>query len=393
MDNQNTEHTADHQEQLSNRNISFEGMSEQDSYNDRPQNLSQVHENLVGATSGVFVNNATTQAPQVKPQNSAGVIVLQWLTYAFWGWTLLAVNWLIFMVVFSILKHQDVSSMIPYAIASVLVLLPISFVCDLLYGKREPAKKTGAAVLVMVVHAVIFALFSIGSLIAVVFNIVQMTISTSNDTETLVAWMVSFCICALLYAFTFLRTLNPRPTLHLTKIYPISMSAVIVGLIVAAFVGPVAISAQTKNDRDITDNLSYVSSAIGEYINENKKLPNSLKDVSFNEAAEAIVKNGLVTYIKEGASTSNKSKQNSASSISTDQYYRYQLCVTYKEKDTRNSLYTSYGAQTSSDNYSLSPYTYGHPAGRVCYKLEASVRQEPNSDYSVQGGPNYFGQP
>ena len=83
-----------------------------------------------GQVGAPIVTNVTTPLPSQPSENSAGVIVLQWLTYAFWGWTLLAVNTLIFMVIFSLLKHVDLSTIIPYAIASVLVLLPISLVCD-----------------------------------------------------------------------------------------------------------------------------------------------------------------------------------------------------------------------------------------------------------------------
>ena len=69
-----------------------------------------------------------------QPKPMAGNIILQWLTYAFWGWALLGINWLIFIVVFSLLAHQDQTEVIPYAIAAVLVLLPISVVCDFFYG-------------------------------------------------------------------------------------------------------------------------------------------------------------------------------------------------------------------------------------------------------------------
>ena len=57
-----------------------------------------------------------------------------------------------------LLKDADVGSFDPYAVAAVLVLLPVSFITDFFYSKREPGKKTGAATIVMVIHAVLYAL-------------------------------------------------------------------------------------------------------------------------------------------------------------------------------------------------------------------------------------------
>lgn len=384
MDNPNTQQDTESHEPTIHQDINpaSDTFAAPDSTNMPPttQNVTQPQDGAVQVGIPSVPNVVT---PPHSSENSAGVIVLQWLTYAFWGWTLLAVNTLIFMVIFSLLKHVDLSTIIPYAIASVLVLLPISFVCDLFYGKREPAKKTGSALLVMVVHAVIFALFAIGSLIAGVFNIVQMMVSTVNDPESMTALIISFTLCTLLYGFTFLRTLNPLPALRLPKVYPIAMSVVIVGFTIAAFVGPIAASARTRDDRDIAANLSYVASAVDTYVTKNNKLPTSLNDLTLEGATSAIVQKGLVTYVKEDSSRVSKSGQLDNNGTT---YYRYQLCVNYVEKDTSDSMYAQYRTQTSADGYSLSPDVYGHPAGKVCYKLETSSRQGVSSMDTVQEG-------
>lgn len=378
MDNPNTQQNTDGQESTIQQDVNptSDTVADPDTTDiSAAQNATPRQDQFGQVNTPSFINDVATPPPSHSSENSAGVIVLQWLTYAFWGWTLLAVNTLIFMVIFSLLKHVDLSSIIPYAIASVLVLLPISLVCDLLYGKREPAKKTGPAVLVMVVHAVIFALFAIGSLIAGVFNIVQMMVSTVSDPESMTALIISFTLCTLLYGFTFLRTLNPLPALRLPKVYPIAMSVIIIGFIIAAFVGPIATSAQTRDDRDITANLYNVSSAIDGYTTTNNKLPESLNDVTLEGATSAIVQKGLVTYIKEDTSSVSKSVQSSSYDGVNYTYYRYQLCVNYKEKDASQNIYTPYGTQASPNSYSSSPDTNGHPAGKVCYKLEITSRQ------------------
>lgn len=388
MDNQNAQQDTDREKHTYGQDVNpVSDTVETTDTNDMPpaQNSTLNQDTISQINTPVVTNNNTAPLPAHVSENSAGTIVLQWLTYAFWGWTLLAVNTLILMVMFSLLKHVDLSSVIPYAIASTFVLLPISLVCDFFYGKREPVKKTGPAVLVMVVHAVIFALFAIGSLIAGVFNIVQMMVSSVSDPESMTAWIISFGICTLLYGFTFLRTLNPLPSLRLPRVYPIVMSVVIVGFIIAAFIGPVANSAKTRDDRDIDANLYNVSSAIDEYIAKNHKLPTSLDDVTLEDAAGVIVKKGLVTYIKEDRSSVSKSGEvisDSDSEIETV-YYRYQLCVDYKEKDASNGIYRSYRTSTGATEYNAYPDTTNHPAGKVCYKLESSVQSKPIATESM----------
>ncbi|MGH7250207.1 MAG: hypothetical protein ACREGC_04480, partial [Minisyncoccia bacterium] len=115
----------------------------------------------------------TTNTSPVHNLNTPNVIVMQWLTYAFWGWTALSLSILTGIVLANFINKADMGSFTPYAIAAVLVLLPISFVCDYFYSKHEPGKNTGSAMVVMVIHAVLFALFGVGALIGIVFSLVQ----------------------------------------------------------------------------------------------------------------------------------------------------------------------------------------------------------------------------
>ena len=99
--------------------------------------------------------------------NTAGTLILQWLTYAFWGWAVLSLSILTGLVIFNFLNGSQSSTSTPYAIAAVIVLLPISVLCDYLYSKREPILKSGPSLVIMVIHSVIFALFGIAALITV----------------------------------------------------------------------------------------------------------------------------------------------------------------------------------------------------------------------------------
>ena len=327
-------------------------------------------------TNELVVNSKSHSS--VQSVNSAGLIILQWLTYAFWGWTILTLVWLLYIVLASTIDGLDTTDMIPYAIASSLVLLPISFVCDWFYGKKEPQRKTGAAMVVMVIHAVIFALFAIGSLISAVLILVQTMISTSSDSGSHMVWLITLFVSSLIYTATFVRTLNPLPRLRLNRIYPLVMAVLITVLIVLGFVGPVAQATLTKDDRFIVNHLLDVVNEIDGYIYKNNKLPSSLADVSFTNEGKEIVDRGLVEYKKEDSSTISKldtyDDVDYSSSTGVFMFYRYQLCVEYKQKSqsASNGYYSSEPSRPRGE-YSNTLYIDKHPAGKVCYKQEAST--------------------
>lgn len=310
--------------------------------------------------------SVTTETPEAKatpvvstPTATPGVVVLQWLTYAFWGWTLLALSVLIFLVIFNLLNQSDSGDATLYTVAAIVVLLPISLTCDLLYQKHETRKKVGVSMAVMVIHAVIFALFSIGTLIASLFSVVQLIVNTNSasDNDSYVAWLLSFLIVSILYAITFARTLNPlKNSRTLPRIYDGVMLALIGIFTVLAFMGPFALQLTTKQDRLIDDNISYVSNAIERHAERTKSLPSSLQDIgSVSEGGQQLIDDNLITYKAEKADpvTGN---------------LRYQLCTTYTAKDSR-----SYGSQYDpalEDEYQSYISTYGHEAGDVCYKMQ-----------------------
>lgn len=315
--------------------------------------------------------------PQVQPANSAGVIVLQWLTYAFWGWTILATIWLVYIVVANFILKTDLTSMIPYAIAAVSVLLPLSFFCDMFYARKEPDHKSGVATVVMVIHAVIFALFGIGVLIGAVLMLVQMFISDTFDIKDSMTVLITLGVSALLYGATFFRTLNPTHKIKTSLIYRLFMVIVLAIFIVMAFVGPVARSLATRDDRLITAHIGDVNSAINSYVQTNQKLPASLNDVTLEADAKALVDKGLVTLKPADVQTVVDQKPNTGSDVKVQSFvvstdYRYQLCTTYKELAGDGTVSSS-SYDKDADGYQSYLSAYSHPAGDVCYKLRASV--------------------
>lgn len=315
-------------------------------------------------------SSTPTENIAVPPAHNPGMIVLQWLTYAFWGWTILAMSFLTASILANFIGDADTGSFTPYAIAAVLVLLPISIVCDFFYSKHEPQKKSGAASIVMVIHAVLFALFGIGALIGIVFSLVTMFTSSSDSANTKVS-LFSAMIITVLYGAVFLRTINP-PRLHFVRRFYILFMTLVVGVIsVLGIVGPVARERSTRNDRLIESGLSSVEIAVSGYARKNGKLPDTLASLDLTGDGKQLVSKGLVQYKPNTLPPSNPPNNYSSRALrNTTPIYYYQLCVTYA-RESKNKYRSSYLDKADSDGYQTSLYTYeGHDAGEKCYKLK-----------------------
>ena len=337
---------------------------------DAPQEVSvQVREDADRAPAATA---GDSQKPVQQPV-SAGVFVLQWLSYAFWGWLILGLIWLVAIILVNAIIGEDVGGVVPYAMASVIVLLPIAFVTDLFYRRAESLKKTGAATVIMVIHAVIFALCGIGALVGAVFTGLSMAMATgegdSNKTQLVVLLVLLFA--AFIYAAMFLRTINPFKTAKLSAWYAIGVLAMSLVLLVFGVLGPVLTTMSLKDDRRIEQHLSGVSGAVNKYITDNKKLPDSLDTLDYagEPEAKALVDDKLVTYKKVADTSTSAAVKERNYSLSGSIEHRYQLCVTYKQAKSASS-YSNYDR---SSEYSSYISTYRHPAGDVCYKLQKEV--------------------
>jgi len=316
------------------------------------------------------VQTAAVPPAAESHHTNPGLIVLEWLTYAFWGWTVLGMSILTATVISSFINDSDTSDFAPYAIAAVLVLLPISIVTDVFYTKREPVKKSGAAAIVMVIHAVIFALFGIGSLIAAVISVITMFTSSSTSHASEVA-LLSAVIIFILYGVTFLRTLLPAKFPWLRRAFILFMVGVVGLIAILGIVGPVAKARSLRTDKLIEQNLPTISTAISSYATKNHRLPSDLNSLDItNNDAKLLLDQDLVTYKQDSppvtADNYYSSNYSSQTYVSPTAYY-YELCVTYKK--ATNQQYPDYGS-LSDDGYDSYPSTYTHKAGNTCYKLK-----------------------
>ena len=353
-------------------------MQENDNNPSVPTDSEQVNE--VPATQPQPVVAQPLAAPQATAapvHNSPGLLVLQWLTYAFWGWTVLALAWLTSISVSHFVDSSSGSgyfdSMIAYSLAAVIVLFVISLVCDIFYAKQEPEHKTGAAMVIMIIHTVIFALFGIGSLIIAVFAIVRMLIGDSaySDSSGPMSMLISFAIIAVVYGATLLRTLRPAWLKRAALLYWVFMTVVVVVVTTLGIVGPATQARMTRDDRLIDSNLSLVSTAVNEYANDKAMLPASLDDVKGDLKGDSLslVERDLVEYKPIGTSDSTATESTDAT---TSESFDYDLCVTYKAESDYYSTYQSPKAETRE----TTPATYGHKKGKVCYELTTSYSSQ-----------------
>ncbi len=307
--------------------------------------------------------------PADQTNITPGVIVLQWLTYAFWGLTVLATSVLATTVIAYFITPSNNNDFSAYATAAVLVLLPISVVCDIFYSKREPQHKTGASSIIMIIHAVVFALFGIGAIIGIVFSLVQLLISSSDITGTRIA-LYSEIVIVFLYAVTFLRTLLPVKLVKFRQYYPIFM-IVVAGIIsVLSFIGPVANAQLTRNDKLIDNNLYSIQSGVDIYVNSQNKLPADLNSLDLTGDAKKIVDENLVKYTANSKPSAVTSSTFNPSTSTTTFYYK--LCVDYKAaSNNSNGVISMPTPATESDGYNSYIPSSSHPAGNYCYKLSS----------------------
>jgi|GEM_PF-3443894 len=189
------------------------------------------------ATGNLPPQPVMPQDPAENHNTNALTIIIQWLTYAFWGWTVLILSILTFAVFAQLLNSDNASNANYYVISAAIVLLPISFATDFFYSKKETKKKESAAMVVMVIHAVLFALFAIGALIAAVFSFVSLLASSGSHTLKYVDLWSSLFI-TVFYAVTFIRTINPAKLPWIAKAYKIFMVVIVLLFILLGFIKP-----------------------------------------------------------------------------------------------------------------------------------------------------------
>lgn len=317
--------------------------------------------------TGPGLDASTPASPVGIKKLSASLIVLQWLTYTFWGWLLISLTILTSMVATHYIEGvRSSEDAIPFAVAGAIVLTPVALLCDRAYKKREAIKKTSVEMIIMIIYAVIFTLASIGALILTVFYTVNITFDVVDDTPSKLVAITTAGVATLLFGAVSMRVLRPAKLTKLPIVFSISAVSVAALLLVLTFAGPIAKLASLKDDRLIEANLPDVHSAISRYAQSNGELPESLEQPNYSsEGTKSLVAAGMVEYLPaEGT-------------------YRYQLCVEYQEELQPGWT----GDVMIEEEYTSYVDTSYHEAGKVCYKLEA-LAQEIDDKSQAEGRPD-----
>lgn len=357
------------------------------------------------ATSSLQESDAATVAPA---GHSGGILVLQWLTYAFWFWLIVSISWLAGVVINYYISNKGSSSVVwsmllAYPLASVIITYLITLVTDKFYAKHEPEKKVGGANVIMLLHVVPFVLFAIGALITLVFALITMTLNSDpvNSIDGPLRVMLVALIVAVLFALAATRVFYGARRMVRVIAWGI-LTILSIGFIIAGFTGPGADSLRTKDDRLIEQSLPNLAGDIRQYASKNNALPEKLTDVTHTDssnanAVQALMDKKLVVY-KANTLPAEHSGFNYpddgadnlsvAGSVGKAQYttgadrFYYQLCVVYKNEKKSNYNYTNNDTASytigsdvaAKDSYTSAYISYGidaHPAGNVCYNLYA----------------------
>lgn len=334
---------------------------------------------------------------ELKHHGSGGVMVLQWLSYAFWGWLGAALTWLTgaIAVYFVTGNSSETPGLLAYPLAAVIVMTLIAFPTDMIYAKREPAQKTGGQNAIMLVHVVVFVLLAVGAAITAVFACISIMLNTDptmgTDGQIVALWTCLSMFVA--FGLLAMRVLFGGKRVILRRLYWIVIGVAALAMIVTSLVGPVAGSQSTKDDRVIEQGLPYVVEVINSYADDNGKLPTTLRDAQSsstssavdNAALKELISRDMVRYtpnVKEATKYGDGDGATYDSySYNTTTYY-YRMCVTYRNVKKSSGNYISTSANVGASAYQTYLSIDSHAKGEVCYNLETNGYTGLSSPYS-----------
>jgi hypothetical protein len=353
------------------------------------------------ATAQPTVPVATPTSPMVadpKPARSSspGILVLQWVTYAFWGWFIVAMLWLsalTFNFFIAGNETQTWGETLAYPLASVIVMLLFALVSDVFYARHEPEHKSGGSSVIMLIHAVIFVLSTVAAFIVTVFSLINMTINSDpvNGSDGPKVALLTALTMAILYGLASARVLFGGRRKQLRFVFwGVSVLAAL-GFIVASIAGPAASANATKDDRLIESGLSYLARDIQSYTRENDKLPATLSDVKSTsnyskDKVQALISKKLVEYKPNSkpATTDGGGIYHSDDRATTDMItklpsgktlyktFYFQLCVDYKAEKNPDYYYKTNSVDGLEGDYSSYIDVSSHKKGNVCYDVLAA---------------------
>lgn len=319
------------------------------------------------------------QTKAKKTINTPALVVMQWLSYAFWAGLIIAIAYLTSMVIgfYTNTGAGQYPELVAYGVVAVAILLPLSILTDKLYGRHEDTHKSVATSVVLVVHSVLFALTAIGGLITTAFLSVNLLIS-ATPSATAAADISTAAVVFVLFGGLLLRV--TRPTLHRFLRTGFRIDLTIISLVAVGFAiaGPVGYAVTTKSDRQIRDSLFFISNTLNTYVSQDNPLPDNLETGLSDEQTRLYVDNNVYTTALRLYSerTIQYTPNTQPATTENDEYsgkkvtYFYELCATFT-RALREDVSFGYPVIADAAGYSdYIPLDAVQP-GRNCYKLKA----------------------
>lgn len=310
---------------------------------------------------------------------SAGIITLQWLTYLFWGLAVLATNILVSVLVsFWVMPSLSESSeAVAYAVAASLIVMPIAFVCDVFFSKRENSLKSPVASIGRVVFTIIYALASLGGLVALVFNLINIVLNGINSNDTWVAIATSSTVF-IAYLLLFVRVIRPHFVNWWRAFYRLFVALSVLVIAGLAIAGPVTDAIKTRQDRALRSSMEFVVNSIRDNVNSGRPLPKTIDEAisvspdylysqTQSNNSKDFAKKNIIIYIPD-----------SKPAISTDGTitYYYQICGVFEyDSNVREG-----GTSPVKTDSAYSEYLdFGQiKAGKSCYNISTSYYKNLN---------------
>ena len=316
-----------------------------------------------------FQTNNTLGNPPLH--NTAVDIVWQWVSYGLWEWALISLS-ILLTVTFSYYLNTSYNSnysWVVYVLATMVCLLPMAFIANMIFSKREIPQKHGFSAVVMVLNAVVVFLATIAGLIGLVISVLQMFVSSTPSSNTKI-YIISSLIVVVLSAMLFVRIINPSRLSKFIRLFPYVVIAVAGIALVLTVAGPFKSEISNRQDRLIEDNLPLLNSSIQDYVSTKGSLPESLNslDLSNQSGPKTLVSKNLVSYQNLGPTNVSKYSYSTTYAQPTQLSYSYKLCVTYK-KAKKPPTYQGTIIDSVNSTYID---TSNHSAGQQCYTQTAT---------------------
>lgn len=241
-----------------------------------------------------------------EPISTPAFVTMQWLSYAFWALASIAIVYLVSVITNYVLNVDTTvtTEAVAYAVAASFIVLPLAFTLDVFFSRHEDDNKSNASSVVMVVHAVGFAVISVIALITAVFNLINMVLNDYDDKGLWIAVVAAVTTCVL-FGILFIRTIKPELFPRLREYYRYLILALILIAGFWAIFGPGAKALDTKQSRGVRDSMMQITSAVDNYVTSNGTLPKDIDammsagyyfgDVSTSQMKDYIVR-GVLSY-------------------------------------------------------------------------------------------------